>query len=112
MHELSITRSIVAIACEHARGRKVLAVHLKIGALSGIDAESVRFCFDVCAEGTEVAGSKLVIEDVPGTARCRGCDKTIALDGPAVLCPCERREVLERLSGDELLVTSLEVDDV
>lgn len=112
MHELSITRNIVAIACEHARDRKVRSVHLKIGALSGIDARAVEFCYGLCTEGTVAAGSTLVIEHVPGAARCVECNKDVALDEPRALCPCPRGAFLQRTAGDELLITTLEVDDV
>lgn len=112
MHELSITRNIVAIACEHAGQRRVHAVHLQIGALSGIDAAAVRFCYDLCTEGTVAAGSRLEIEEVPATARCQECAKTLPLSEPIALCPCERRAPLVRLSGGELLVTAMEVEDV
>lgn len=112
MHELSITRNIVAIACERSRGRKVVAVHLRVGALSGIDVPAVRYCYPLCSEGTAVAGSRLEIEEVPGAARCLGCGKDVALEFPVAICPCERREALERVSGDELLVSAMEVEDV
>jgi hydrogenase nickel incorporation protein HypA/HybF len=112
MHELSITRNIVAIACEHAGARKVRAVHLRVGALSGIDVRAVRYCYDLCTDGTVAAGSRLEVEEVAGRARCTGCAEDIPLDSPVALCPCERRAPLERIAGDELLVTSMEVDDV
>lgn len=112
MHELSITRNIVAIACERAGQRRVHAVHLQIGALSGVDAEAVRFCYDLCTEGTVAAGSRLEIEAVPGSARCQECSRTLPLSEPIALCPCERRAPLTRLTGGELLVTAMEVEDV
>ena len=58
MHELSITRNIVAIAAEAAGGRPVRRVNVAIGALSGVMVEAVRFCFDLAAEGTVVAGTE------------------------------------------------------
>ena len=49
MHELSITRNIGAIVGEHARGRKVTRVRLKIGKLSAIMPDAIRFCFELHA---------------------------------------------------------------
>lgn len=112
MHELSITSSIVAIACEQAGERRVRAVHVKIGALTGVDVQALRFCYDLCAEGTLAAGSELKLEHVPGAARCRECQREIALTTPLGLCPCDKQALLERIAGDELLVTALEVEDV
>jgi hydrogenase nickel incorporation protein HypA/HybF len=112
MHELSFVRRVVAIACERAGGRRVRAVHLRVGELSGVDVAAVQFCYEVCADGTAVAGSRLEIERVPGAARCTGCGRALALEEPVAVCPCERGALLERTAGDELLVTALEVDDV
>ena len=110
MHELGITRSIVAIACEHAGRRRVRAVHLRVGALTGVDAGAIEFCYDLCTEGTVAAGSKLIVERIAGAGRCTGCEADLPLDAPLALCPCERRAPLVRTAGDELLVTAMELE--
>ena len=61
MHELGITRNVIAICSERAQGARVLRVTLEIGQKAGVMAESVRFCFDVCAQGTLVQGARLEI---------------------------------------------------
>jgi len=66
MHELSITRNVVDLVAERAAGRRVNQVRLRIGKLAGVEIEAITFCFDVCAEGTEVAGARLVIDEVAG----------------------------------------------
>lgn len=109
MHELSITRNIVATVVEHARGRKVDGVTLKIGDLAGIELQALRFCFDVCAEGTCLEGAQLHIEQIPGRGRCLECAKEVALEYPIALCPCDRRARLVIESGEELLIHSMEV---
>ena len=51
MHELGITRNVVAIVAEAAQGRRVTRVHLEVGRLSGVMAQAIGFCFDlVCKE--------------------------------------------------------------
>lgn len=112
MHELSITRNIVAIACEQAGARRVRAVHVRVGALTGVDVSAVRFCYDLCTEGTVAAGSRLEVEHVPGAGRCTDCQRELTLEHPIGICPCDKRALIERTAGDELLVTGLEVDDV
>jgi hydrogenase nickel incorporation protein HypA/HybF len=67
MHELGITRNIVAIAGEAARGRRVLRITLEVGALAGVAAEALAFCFDVVAQGTAVEGAVLDIVSRTGT---------------------------------------------
>ena len=109
MHELSITRNIVATVVEHARGRRIEGVTLKIGRLAGIELQALRFCFDVCAEGTVLEGAALTIEEIEGRGRCLDCGERVALDVPVAICPCEKRARLEVEAGEELLIHSMEV---
>jgi len=109
MHELSITRNIVGIVSQHARGRAVERVRLQIGKLSGIEVEAVRFCFDVCAQGTSVEGAELEIETVDGVAYCETCDLEVPVDAPIARCGCGRGGRLRLVRGEELLVKSMEV---
>ena len=69
MHELSMAVNIVDIASEEAArlaARRVDAVHLKVGALSGVAKEALLFAWELASEETAVAGSRLAIEDTPG----------------------------------------------
>lgn len=66
MHELGITRNVIAICAEQAGGAKVTRVTLEIGKQAGVLAESVRFCFDICAKDTLVEGATLEIIEPPG----------------------------------------------
>src|SRR5215470_5404231 len=108
MHELSITRSVVAICSEQAHGARVQRVTLVIGQLSGVLADAVRFCFDVCTAGTPLEGARLEIIETPGRARCRTCGEVIALFALAGRCGCGSRD-LQMISGDELKVREMEV---
>lgn len=66
MHELSITRNVVAIVSERAVGQRVTRVRLEIGRLSAVVPDSIRFCFDICAQGTPLEGAELEIVERPG----------------------------------------------
>lgn len=112
MHELSITRNVVALVAERARGRKVTRVTLAIGRLSGIEAEAVRLCFPMVAAATPVEGAELVIDQVAGRGSCTACERELELDAPVATCPCERRERVKIVAGEELLVRSMEVSGV
>ena len=61
MHELSITRNVVAIVSERAEGQRVTRVRLEIGRLTAVMPDSIRFCFDICAQGTPLEGAELEI---------------------------------------------------
>jgi Zn finger protein HypA/HybF involved in hydrogenase expression len=70
VHELSIAVSLVEIACEEVRLRelpRVQAVHLRIGARSGVVKEALTFSFAIAADGTAIAGAELRFEDTAGT---------------------------------------------
>ncbi len=109
MHELSITRSVVAIAIEHARGCKVLRVKLEIGRLSAVMPEAVKFCFDVVSRGTAVEGAALEIFEVAGRGRCSICGSEVVLEQPIGRCACGGP--LDLIAGSELSVKELEVDE-
>ena len=51
MHELNITRNVVAIVGERAQGQQMLRVTPEVGCLSGMFPDAIRFHFDVCSKG-------------------------------------------------------------
>jgi hydrogenase nickel incorporation protein HypA/HybF len=108
VHELAITESLVGAVVEHVGAAKVLRVQLVIGRLSGVVPDAVRFCFDVCAEGTSLAGAQLDIVEAPGRAQCRDCQASVELDDLIALCPCGSAN-LQLLSGQELRLSEVEV---
>ncbi len=107
MHELGITRSVIAICTAHARGARVRRVTLEIGKLSAIMPDAVRFCFDICAKGTVVEGAELEIIEVPGLALCRTCGQEIHLTQPFGRCACGGSD-LAQIKGHELKVKEME----
>ncbi len=108
MHELAITQEIVEILRERAGDRKVRRVVLEIGKLSAVLPDAVRFCFDLCAEGTPAEGAALEIVEPPGRARCRACGGEVLLERPFGRCGCGCTE-LDWISGEELKVREMEV---
>jgi hydrogenase nickel incorporation protein HypA/HybF len=110
MHELAITRNIVAIVGDAAKGRRVTRVILEIGTLSGVMADAVAFCFEIVAEGTALAGAALDIRQIDGRARCRDCGEEFAAETLYAPCPCGSRHT-ERLAGEELNIKAMELED-
>lgn len=108
MHELAITQDLVAAVAERVGSARVRRVRLQIGKLSGVVADSVRFCFDVCAAGTVLEGSMLEILEPEGRAHCRTCDQTVAIDDGILLCGCGGGD-LRIVSGSELRIDEVEV---
>jgi hydrogenase nickel incorporation protein HypA/HybF len=110
MHELGIAQAVVALVAEHEE-RQVTRVVLEIGKLSAILPDAIRFCFDLCCEGTVVAGAHLDIIEIPGRALCKSCGGEVILDRPFGRCDCGCSD-LDWLSGEELRVKEYEVRDV
>ena len=111
MHELGITEEIIAIVSERARGRKVRRVVLEIGKLTAVLPDAVRFCFDLCNQGTPAEGAELEIIETSGKARCRQCGTELILDRPFGRCSCAGTD-LEWLAGEELKIKEMELADV
>ena len=111
MHELSIAEAIVGIADRHAVGRPVARVEVKVGHLRQVVPSALEFAFELVAQGTAVEGADLVIESVPATGRCRGCGAQSTLGGFPLRCSACGGLDLELLSGEELLVDALELEE-
>lgn len=108
MHELGITQNIVAIVSEKAGAQKVKRIKIEIGQLSAIMPDAVRFCFDICAQGTAVEGAILEIIEIAGLGKCQICGAEIALTLLAGVCGCGSRSILP-LHGNELNIKEMEV---
>ncbi len=113
MHELSIALSILDIATEEAscRAGRVVAVHLRLGPLSGVVKEALVFAYDLAREGTPLAQARLVIQEVPLVAHCPACAADQALASVQELC-CPRcgGPTAQVVSGRELEVVALEME--
>jgi hydrogenase nickel incorporation protein HypA/HybF len=66
MHEVGITEEIIDIALRHAASAKVRRIIVEIGSETAVLPDAVRFCFDLCAEGTPVEGAELEIVELTG----------------------------------------------
>ena len=114
MHELSIAMGIVDAAMDEARQRgvQVSAVHLRLGALSGVVKDALMFSYEVACRDTPLAGSRLIVEDVPVTVYCPRCQDTRVLQSAqSFLCPQCGTPTMDIRQGKELEVFALEVQE-
>lgn len=113
MHELSIALSIIDMATEEAsrqQSERVAAVYLKLGPLSGVMKQALVSAFDLACEGSPLEGTLLVIEDVPVTIWCGGCEAETAAVAFNELRCCTCGEPATRIvHGQELEVVALEL---
>lgn len=112
MHELSIAMSIIEMAEAEGRQRGVLidAIHLKLGGLSGVVKDALLFSYDIACEGTALAGSRLVVEEVPTVVYCATCEAERTLASVQHFCcsVCDN-PTPQVLQGRELEVVALEI---
>jgi hydrogenase nickel incorporation protein HypA/HybF len=114
MHELSIAMSIVELAEEEAERRSVQieAVHLRLGALSGVVKEALLSCYAMACEGTALQGSRLVIEYVAVVVFCPNCRAQRPLSSLQLFCCSEcGTPTSEIVRGKELEVVALEIQE-
>jgi hydrogenase nickel incorporation protein HypA/HybF len=114
MHELSIANSIVEIAAEHARqqgGSRVTGVTLRIGRLSCVHEDALRYSFDLVTEGTPLAGASLAVIEVPVRIWCDICKAEVELPGiQRLACPACGHLSGDIRAGRELDIESIQIE--
>ena len=108
MHELSIAQSIVEMVGERACDARVHKLTLVIGRLSGVMPDALRFCFDVCSEGTVLEGAILEIIEPSGRGRCPDCGREQEITSLFDTCVCGAAG-LDCIAGDELRIKQMEM---
>ena len=113
MHELSIALSLIEGVLEEVKkqgGVHVEAVHLKLGAFSGVDKDALEFSYGIACEGTPLAGSRMVIEQIPVVIFCPSCGtERIVASMLQLCCPDCQTPTGNIVRGRELEITALEV---
>jgi hydrogenase nickel incorporation protein HypA/HybF len=113
MHELSIAMSIVELAEEESErrgGLHITAVHLRLGLLAGVVKGALLSSFEMACEHTSLAGSQLVVEEIPGVVYCPACDARRPVRSSEWFYCSECGSIAsEIVQGKELEVVSLEV---
>ncbi len=83
--------SAIDAVLRHARAHAARRVHrivLRVGALAGVEADPLRFAFDVVTAGTLAAGAELEVQAVPARAYCAACAAEFGVDsGFIYTCP-------------------------
>ena len=111
MHEMAITQGIIELCLEHAGGRTVRSLDIEIGALSSVVPEAIEFCFEACSRETLMEGARLNIISIPGLGHCLECGletPLMELYGACSHCSSNRVTIV---TGEELRVREIEVDD-
>lgn len=114
MHELSVAQGILDLVQQHVpqgQAASVRAVTVRLGALSGVVAESLEFCFSAIVAGTPYGAAFLSIDRVPTRAGCADCSGEFGVEGLVFRCPDCGGPHVRLISGDELQVVAVELEE-
>lgn len=113
MHELSIAQEIINIVDQYVPDQKssVSSVYIKIGKLSNVIVDSLVFCFDAIKSESDYENAKLVVDEIPMRLRCKDCCSESDITNYTAYCPNCRGSNTELISGNELNVTEIEIND-
>lgn len=113
MHEVSIIENVIKIVEDKAKEnnlKKINNVSLKIGEMSGVMEDSLRFAFDCASKDTIMEDANLLIEKIEATGGCRSCGITFKIDHFNKLCPQCKKFCDNILSGYELYINTIQGD--
>ena len=115
MHEYSIMQNALHEALRQARlagAARVHSIRLRIGVLSGVVPDALRFAFEALTPGTAAQGALLAIEEVPARFWCATCRREFLSANFYAECPDCGGPSAELRAGRELELSSMEVDHV
>ena len=113
MHEMSLVRSLLRqvedLLIDHG-GESVSAIHVEMGPLSGVDRVLIELAFEQLVVTTFCADARLVIDEIPLSARCRDCQTEFNLEDFRFVCPqCDSQQV-QITGGDEFRLLEVEIE--
>lgn len=108
---MSVTKSILEIIkgeMKKSSLKSLKSVKVKVGELTAIEPDTLMFCFEASVKDTELEGAVLEVEKVPLTGRCGNCGTMFRLRGFISICPVCRGRSIEKMTGTELDIVSME----
>jgi len=101
----------VSQSAVEAGATRVRAVHLRLGALSGVVRGALEFGYEIATADTLLAASTLHVTELPVRVYCAVCDRDVELRSiQRFRCPeCDTPSGAIR-QGRELEIESIEID--
>lgn len=113
MHELAVCQGLmtqVEQIAQRENAERVTRILLNIGPLSGVEARLLADAFPIASAGSVAEGAQLVIEQLPIRVACLSCGAESDASANRLLCGACGDYRTRLLSGDEMLLTSLELE--
>jgi hydrogenase nickel incorporation protein HypA/HybF len=112
MHEYSLVESLVTRVESEARARGAIAVSrvvVRVGELSGVDAELFQTAYDTFRSGTACERAALEVRSVPAAWSCPSCRREIPR-GERLACPSCQAPAELSPGSDEILLETIEME--
>ncbi|PHS37693.1 MAG: hydrogenase maturation nickel metallochaperone HypA [Sulfurovum sp.] len=113
MHEYSIVQALLNQCEEHVeenKATKVTKVVIKVGVLSGVEAQLLQTAFDTFKEATICDGAELIINVQKLKLECKECGDIYEEDEIRYFCQkCESLRV-KVIDGEDMYLMSLEME--
>jgi hydrogenase nickel incorporation protein HypA/HybF len=113
MHELAVCQGLMSQVrqiAQRERALRVTSITLQIGALSGVEPRLLRDAFPFAAAGSVAQGAQLQIEDLPVQVQCIQCGAHSEVQANRLVCGACGDYRTRLVSGDEMLLKSLELE--
>ena len=113
MHEVAIMTEALRIAEEAAKSagaKRILRLRLRLGSLSGVVGDSMRFAFDIVSHDTMASSATLEIEQVPAVCWCATCQSEFECADVFNECPRCHNPSGELRRGREMEIADVELE--
>lgn len=111
MHELGLMDAVIRTVGRIIKEENLTTVRkivLEIGELSGVVPHFITDCYKAVVADTEYENTELVLEIVPGIARCNDCQISFRIDIEELCCPTCRGKNLTPIEGKDLTIKEIE----
>ncbi len=111
MHELGLLDAVIKTVERIVKKENLSHVRkivLEIGELSGVVPHFITDCYDAVVADTAYQDTKLVLEIVPGIARCNDCQIEFRVDVEHLCCTQCSGKNLTPIEGKDLTIKEIE----
>jgi hydrogenase nickel incorporation protein HypA/HybF len=113
MHELSVCQALIGQVEKVARendARRVVAIVIAVGPLSGVEAGLLEHAYPIAAAGTVAEHATLTVETVPVRVRCRSCGAETGAQPNRLVCGDCGDWKVDVVAGEEMLLKRVEIE--
>jgi len=113
MHELAVCQGVMVQVEQIARregAERITRILLSIGPLSGVEASLLRGAFPIASAGTVAERAELAIEEPAVKVKCLSCSAESEATANRLLCAACGDYRTRLISGDEMLLMSVELE--